>query len=130
MNPIMDDYGVEDELNPPEEPFEGSFTRLMDIALEVKADEEQTQVCTHVGRHCLLNGSQSIPCVRVQCILQASNIFDTACAERIQQFDDAESDEDDDSSTWNDKEIAFISPVEQERYASLSWCTLLDISYV
>lgn len=45
MNPIMDDYGVEDELNPPEEPFEGSFTRLMDISLQVNADEEQTQVC-------------------------------------------------------------------------------------
>jgi hypothetical protein len=40
----MDDYGVEDELNPTEEPFEGSFTRLMDISLTVNADEEQTQV--------------------------------------------------------------------------------------
>ena len=47
--------------------------------------------------------------------LQASTIFDTACSERIQQFDDAESD-DDDSSTWNDKEISFVSPVEQEKY--------------
>ena len=43
-SPIMDDYGVEDELNPTEEPFEGSFTRLMDISLTVNADEEQTQV--------------------------------------------------------------------------------------
>ena len=35
---------MEDELNPPEAPFEGSFTRLMDISLTVNADEEQTQV--------------------------------------------------------------------------------------
>ena len=48
-------------------------------------------------------------------MLQAATIFDTACSERIQQFDDAESD-DDDSSTWNDKEISFVSPVEQEKY--------------
>jgi len=39
-----EDYGVEDELSATEEPFEASFTRLMDITRVITADEEQVQV--------------------------------------------------------------------------------------
>ena len=63
---FMDDYGVEDELNAMEEPFGATFTRLMDITCSVSADEDQSQ---------------------------SSALFESACSERIQQFDDSESDE-------------------------------------
>lgn len=41
----LDEYGVEDELAASEEPFEASFTRLMDITRMITADEQQPQVC-------------------------------------------------------------------------------------
>ena len=44
VNSFMDDCGVEDELNPVEEPFEASFSRLMDIASHINADEDPPQV--------------------------------------------------------------------------------------
>jgi len=44
VSPFMDDCGVEDELNPNEEPFEASFSRLMDIASQVEADEDTPKV--------------------------------------------------------------------------------------
>ena len=37
---FMDDCGVEDELNPEREPFEASFSRLMDLSSHIEADEE------------------------------------------------------------------------------------------
>ena len=40
----MDDCGVEDELNPNEEPFEASFSRLMDLTSHIEADEELPKV--------------------------------------------------------------------------------------
>ena len=66
INNFMDDYGVDDELNPAEEPFGATFTRLMDISCTLTAEEEQSQ---------------------------SAAMFETACSERIQQFDDSESDE-------------------------------------
>ena len=41
----LEEYGIEDELTASEEPFEASFTRLMDITKVITADEEQPQVC-------------------------------------------------------------------------------------
>ena len=41
----LEEYGVEDELAATEEPFEESFTRLVDITRVITADEEETQVC-------------------------------------------------------------------------------------
>ena len=40
----LEEYGVEDELSASEEPFEASFTRLMDITRIITANEEQSQV--------------------------------------------------------------------------------------
>lgn len=40
----LEEYGVEDELAANEEPFEASFTRLMDITRMITADEQQPQV--------------------------------------------------------------------------------------
>ena len=48
VNSFMDDCGVEDELNPMEEPFEASFSRLMDIASHINADEDPPQVAHSV----------------------------------------------------------------------------------
>lgn len=48
---FLDEYGVEDELSATEEPFEQSFTRLMDISRVIVADEEQTQVCDLRGEN-------------------------------------------------------------------------------
>ena len=42
---------MEDELSATEEPFEQSFTRLMDISRVIVADEEQTQVCDLRGEN-------------------------------------------------------------------------------
>ena len=37
ISPMVDDYGVDDVLNPMEEPFAASFTRLMEVrSLEFK----------------------------------------------------------------------------------------------
>lgn len=68
INNYIDDYGVDDELSAVEEPFGGTFSRLMDISCIVSADEEQTPNAA---------------------------AFEAACSERIQQFDDSESDDDD-----------------------------------
>lgn len=46
----LEEYGVEDELAASEEPFEDSFSRLVDITRVVNADEpDQSQVCVCVG---------------------------------------------------------------------------------
>ncbi|XP_064396518.1 serine/threonine-protein phosphatase 6 regulatory subunit 3-like isoform X2 [Halichondria panicea] len=84
---FMDDCGVEDELNPEREPFEASFSRLMDLSSHIEADEE--------------------PPV-------APGMFDAACASRIQQFDDDDEsdDEEEDTSTWTDKEVSLSSPMD------------------
>ena len=46
--------------------------------------------------------------------LQAAVLFEAACADKIQQFDDSESD-DEEPSRWADKEMAFTSPMEHQR---------------
>ena len=66
VNAMVDDFGVDDELRSNEELYSDTFTRLMDIRCVVTADEEQSQSAT---------------------------LFEAACAEKIQQFDDSESDE-------------------------------------
>ena len=57
---------MEDELNSQEEPFGATFSRLMDINCTISVEEEQSQ---------------------------ASTLLEAACSERIQPFDDSESDE-------------------------------------
>ena len=66
VNTMVDDFGVDDELRSNEELYSGTFTRLMNIGCVVTADEEQSQ---------------------------SAALFEAACAEKIQQFDDSESDE-------------------------------------
>ena len=63
---MVDDFGVDDELRSNEEPYSGTFERLMTIGCSVAAEEEQTE---------------------------SASLFEAACAEKIQQFDDSESDE-------------------------------------
>ena len=66
VNAMVDDFGVDDELRSNEELYSGTFSQLMNIACTVTADEEQSQ---------------------------SASLFEAACAEKIQQFDDSESDE-------------------------------------
>lgn len=63
---MADDFGVDDELRSNEELYSGTFSQLMNISCAVVADEEQSQ---------------------------SASLFEAACAEKIQQFDDSESDE-------------------------------------
>ena len=63
---IVDDFGVDDELRLNEESYSGTFSQLMDIGCVVVAEEEQSQ---------------------------SAALFEAACNEKIQQFDDSESDE-------------------------------------
>ena len=63
---MVDDFGVDDELRSNEELYSGTFTQLMNIGCVVVANEEQSQ---------------------------SASLFEAACAEKIQQFDDSESDE-------------------------------------
>ena len=58
--------GVDDELRSNEELYSGTFAQLMTIGCSVAAEEEQTE---------------------------SASLFEAACAEKIQQFDDSESDE-------------------------------------
>ena len=62
----MDDFGVDDRLRSNEEPYSGTFTQLMDISCVTAAEEEQSPTAA---------------------------LFEAACNEKIQQFDDSESDE-------------------------------------
>ena len=66
VNTMVEDFGVDDELRSNEELYSGTFAQLMSISCSVKADEEQTE---------------------------SASLFEAACAEKIQQFDDSESDE-------------------------------------
>ena len=63
---MVDDFGVDDELRSNEELYSGTFAQLMTIGCSVAAEEEQTE---------------------------SASLFEAACAEKIQQFDDSESDE-------------------------------------
>ena len=63
---MVDDFGVDDELRSNEELYSATFTTLMNIGCSVTADEEQSQ---------------------------SASLFEAACGEKIQQFDDSESDE-------------------------------------
>ena len=65
-NTILDDFGVDDELRLNEESYGGTFSQLMDIGCVIVAEEEQSQ---------------------------SAALFEAACNEKIQQFDDSESDE-------------------------------------
>lgn len=51
----LEEYGFDDELAATEEPFEASFTRLMDISRVISADEEQVMfrdiVVAYIGTH-------------------------------------------------------------------------------
>lgn len=66
ISAMVDDFGVDDELRSNEEPYSGTFSQLMNISCTIVADEEQSQ---------------------------SASLFEAACAEKIQQFDDSESDE-------------------------------------
>ena len=66
VNTFVEDFGVEDEIVAQQEPFAPSFSRLMDLKCEVKADEQPSA---------------------------ASASFEVAWSMKIQQFDDSESDE-------------------------------------
>ena len=66
INTMVDEFGVDDDLRSNEEPYSGTFSHLMNIACTVLADEEQSQ---------------------------SAALFEAACSEKIQQFDDSESDE-------------------------------------
>ena len=57
---------MDDQLRSNEEPYGGTFSQLMDIACVTVAEEEQSQTAA---------------------------LFEAACNEKIQQFDDSESDE-------------------------------------
>ena len=47
-------------------------------------------------------------------------MFEAACHTRIQQFDDSEeSEEEEDTSTWTDKEVSFTSRLDQHRYENV-----------
>ena len=63
---MIDEFGVDDELRSNEELYSGTFERLMGIGCSMSAEEEQTE---------------------------STALFEAACAEKIQQFDDSESDE-------------------------------------
>ena len=66
ISAMTDEFGVDDELRSNEELYSGTFERLMGIGCSVSAEEEQTE---------------------------SAALFEAACAEKIQQFDDSESDE-------------------------------------
>lgn len=66
ISAFIDDFGVDDQLRSNEEPYSGTFSQLMDIACVTVAEEEQSQTAA---------------------------LFEAACNEKIQQFDDSESDE-------------------------------------
>lgn len=66
VNTMVDEFGVDDELRSNEELYSGTFSQLMNIRCAVLAEEEQSQ---------------------------SASLFEAACAEKIQQFDDSESDE-------------------------------------
>ena len=70
--PFSDDYGVEDDLQPGDEPYQLSFTRLMDIGGGTAPATDST-----------VEEGQS----------QALAQFEAACSDRIQPFDDSESDD-------------------------------------
>ena len=63
---MVDEFGVDDELRSNEELYGGTFERLMSIGGSMSAEEEQTESVA---------------------------LFEAACAEKIQQFDDSESDD-------------------------------------
>lgn len=47
---------------------------------------------------------------------QASAMFEAACQSRIKQFDDSdESDDEEETNPWTDKEISFSSNLDQHR---------------
>ena len=66
VNTFVEDFGVEDEIVAQQEPFAPTFSRLMDLKCEMKADEQPSA---------------------------ASASFEVAWSMKIQQFDDSESDE-------------------------------------
>ena len=66
VNTFVEDFGMEDEIVTQQEPFAPSFSRLMDLKCEMKADEQPSA---------------------------ASASFEVAWSMKIQQFDDSESDE-------------------------------------
>eukprot|EP00731_Ephydatia_muelleri_P029817 Em0021g340a len=89
VNTFVEDFGVEDEIVAQQEPFAPSFSRLMDLKCEVKADEQPSA---------------------------ASASFEVAWSMKIQQFDDSESDEEE-SNTWT-KEVSYVSAVDQQSLSS------------
>jgi hypothetical protein len=86
ISAMIDEFGVDDELRSNEELYSGTFERLMGIGCSMSAEEEQTE---------------------------STALFEAACAEKIQQFDDSESDEEE-SSTWADREVTFTSPMDRQ----------------
>jgi len=48
--------------------------------------------------------------------IQSPGYFEAACESRIQQFDDSDGEsEEEDTSTWTDKEVSFTSPMDRNR---------------
>jgi hypothetical protein len=80
---FMDDFGLGDELDPALISYASTYSTLTEINCNISANESHTQYMAG---------------------------FEAACSERIQPFDDSESD-DEENSPWLEKEISFVSSI-------------------
>ncbi|XP_019861189.1 PREDICTED: serine/threonine-protein phosphatase 6 regulatory subunit 3-like [Amphimedon queenslandica] len=90
---LIEDFGLNDGLDPAPVSYSNTYTALTSINCTVEADEVHTQ---------LMAG------------------FEACCSERIHPFDDTDSEDEEESSPWAEKEISFVSSLGQRSLISTS----------